>query len=176
MAGPWAEQAKGIPIVGAKWQGLEQKMGILQSTVGDLVKGGVLRPADKDIYDKLFPQLTDDPWTVREKLANLETKLTRDLETYKTNLRAQSRYIPGDTPPAGPGKAPAPTGPSYQTIEKTGTAGPRVTGTFTIGGGAIAPPPGKIVVVRPAALGGGQFYLDSNLWPEYQKRGFTRAD
>ena len=179
MTGPWADTIREIPVLGAKWEGLQGKMGMLQATVGDLIKGGVLRASDQKVYESMFPNMTDDPWTVREKLGNLETKLTGDLARYKESLRGQSKFIPGETPPAAPGgtsAAPAPAGPSYQTIEKTGAPGPRVTGTFTIGGGAIAAPPGKIVVQAPASRGGGKYYLDSDKWPQYQKQGFTRAE
>jgi hypothetical protein len=169
MTGPWADAIREIPVLGAKWEGLQAKMGILQATLGDLVKGGVLRPADKDIYEKMFPQMTDDPWTVREKLGNLETKFSGDLARYKETLRAQSRFIPGETPPApaaGAGGAAAPAEPQYQTIEKTGAPGPRVTGPFK-----IAPLPGKILVTSKE---GQDYWMDADKWPQAEKQGFTR--
>lgn len=141
MTGPWADILKDS-VVGAKWQGLQGRLGMLQATVGDLIKGGVLRAADQKIYQDMFPKLEDSPWTVREKLTNLENKLTNDLGRYKDSLRAQSRFIPGETPPATPagaGAAPAASQPQYQTIEKTGVAGPKVTGTFRIGSSGEVP-------------------------------------
>ncbi|HKE24943.1 MAG TPA: hypothetical protein VKB88_21420 [Bryobacteraceae bacterium] len=168
MTGPWSDTLREIPVLGAKWEGLQGKMSMIQATVGDLIKGGVLRSSDQAAYERMFPKMTDDPWTVREKLGNLETKLTGDLARYKDNLHAQSRFLPGDTPPATPpvggGAAPVPK-PPVQTIEKTGTAGPRVTGPFKLA------PTGKIMVTSPE---GKDYWMDADKWPQAQTQGFTR--
>ena len=63
----------------------------VRQVVGKALEGGVLRKEDEDKYKKILPTIKDTPTVAQEKIRQLYTRLSTDLENYVTTQRTYGK-------------------------------------------------------------------------------------
>lgn len=99
---PWQTEAKKV----------RAKLDLTRQNVGKALEGGVLRKEDEEKYKQILATMFDTPDLAESKIADLKTRISRDMEKYKAELRKSGRRVndgggaPPPRPSGGGGKQP----------------------------------------------------------------------